>query len=62
MYMNPNYVFFYDKAVKSFYVAWRQTIGKLWALQNTTHCKYLHTINNSLPIDLMFEGRCLKFI
>ena len=50
---------FYDKSVKLFYVAW--TIRKLWALPNTTHCKYLHTINNSLPIDLMLEKRCLKF-
>ena len=53
---------FYDKSVKLFYVAWRRAIRKLWALPNTTHCKYLHTINNSLPIDLMLEKRCLKFI
>ena len=45
--------FFYDKSVK---------IRKLWVLPNATHCKYLHTINNSLPIDLMLEKRCLKFI
>ena len=25
-------------------------------------CKYLHAINNSLPIDLMFEKRCSKLI
>ena len=41
---------------------WRRTIRKLWALPNTTHCKYLHTIHNSLPIDVMLETRCLKFI
>ena len=52
---------FYDKSVKSFYVAWRRTIRKLWVLPNTTYCKYLHTITNSLPIDLMLEKRCLKF-
>ena len=52
----------YDKSVKSSYVAWRRTIRKFWALPNTTHCKYLHTINNSLPIDFMLEKRCLKFI
>ena len=62
MHMDPNYGFFYDKSVKSFYVAWRRTIRKLWALPNATHCEYLHTINNSLPIDLMLEKRCLKFI
>ena len=50
---------FYDKSVKLFYVAWSRTIRKLWALPNTTHCKYLHTINNSLPINLMLEKRCL---
>ena len=53
---------FYDRSVKSFYVAWIRTIRKLWALPNTTHCKYLYTINNSLPIDLVLEKRCLKFI
>ena len=31
-------------------------------MPNTTHCKYLHTINNSLPIDIVLEKRCLKFI
>ena len=53
---------FYDKSVKSFYVAWRRAIRKLWVLPNTTHCKYLHTINNSLLINFMLEKRCLKFI
>ena len=51
---------FYDKSVKSFYVAWRRTIRKLWVLPNTTHCKYLHTINNSSPINFMLEKRCLS--
>ena len=46
---------FYDKTVKSFYVAWRRNIRKLWVLPNTTHCKNLHTINNSLPIDLILN-------
>ena len=51
-----------DKSVNYFYGGWRLTIRKLWALPNTTHCKYLHTINNSLSIDLVLEKRCLKFI
>ena len=62
LHMDPNYGFFYDSSVKTFYVAWRRTIRKLWVLPNTTHCKYRHTINNSLPIDLMLEKRCLKCI
>ena len=53
---------FYDKSVKSFYVALGWTIRKLLALPNTTHCKYLHSIDNSLPIDLVLEKRCLKCI
>ena len=32
-------------------------LEKKWALPNPTHCKYLHTINNSLPIDI--ENRFL---
>ena len=43
---------FYDKSVKLFYVAWRRTIRKLWALPNTTHCKYLHTIHCQLILCL----------
>ena len=58
MHIDPNYGLFM-MSVKSFYVAWRVgdrlTIRKFWVLPNTTHCKYLQTINNSLPIDLMLE-------
>ena len=28
----------------------------------TTHCNLLHTINNSLPIEISLEKRCVKSI
>ena len=53
---------FYDKSVLKYYVAWRKTIRKLWRLPYKTHCRFLHTINDCLPIDVLLEKRCLKFI
>ena len=50
------------KSEKSFSVAWRRTIKKICAMPKTTHCKYLHTINNSLPIERVHGKRCLKLI
>ena len=48
--------------VEDFYVAWRKVIRRLWKLPNLTHCNLLHTINNSLPINIILEKRCAKFI
>ena len=31
-------------------------------VSSKTHCRFLHTINNSLPIDIALEKRCLKFL
>ena len=35
---------------------------KLWCLPYTTHCNLLHTINNSLPIEISLEKRSVKSI
>ena len=35
---------------------------KLWRLPYTTHCNLLHTINNSLPIEISLEKRSVKSI
>ncbi len=48
--------------VDYFYVAWRKTIRRLWKLPNTTHCNLLPSINDSLPIEITLEKRCIKFI
>ena len=37
-------------------------LGKLGACPFTTHCRFLHTINNSLPIDVQLEKICLKLL
>ena len=35
---------------------------KLWRLPYISHCNLLHTINNSLPIQISLEKRGVKFI
>ena len=44
------------------YVAWRKTIRRLWKLPNTTHCSLLPSINDCIPIEIILEQRCAKFI
>ena len=53
---------FLNNSVKLYYTAWRKVIRKAWCLPFTTHCRFLHTINHSLPIDVQLEKRCLKFL
>ena len=53
---------FESKEVHNFYVAWRKVVCKLWRLPYTTHCNLLHTINNSLPIEISLEKRSVKLI
>ena len=53
---------FFNNSVKLYYTAWRKVIRKAWCLPFTTHCRFLHTINNSLPIDVQLEKICLKFL
>ena len=53
---------FYDKSINNYFTAWRKTIRKIWRLPNLTHCRFLHTVNDSLSIDIMLEKRCLKFV
>ena len=48
--------------VQSFYVAWRKTIRRLWMLPNTTHFLLLPSINDCIPIEIIPEQRCVKFI
>ena len=51
---------FLNNSVKLHYTAWRKVIRKACCLPFTTHCRFLHTINNSLPIDVQLEKICLK--
>ena len=48
--------------VETFYTAWRKAIRAIWKLPFRTHCNLLPGINNILPIDVMLEQRCIKFI
>ena len=53
---------FFNNSVKLDYTAWRKVIRKAWCLSFTTHCRFLHTINKSLPIDVQLEKICLNFL
>ena len=53
---------FFNNFVKLYYTAWRKVIGKAWCLPFITHCRFLHTINNYLPIDVQLEKICLKYL
>ena len=53
---------FFNNSVKLYYTAWRKVIRKAWCLPFTTHYRFLHTINNSLPIDVQLEKRCFNFL
>ena len=50
------------KEVHHLYVPWRKAVRKLRRLPFTTHCNLLHTINNSLPIEISLEKRSVKSI
>ena len=53
---------FESREVHNLYVAWRKVVRKLWRLPYITHCNLLHTINNSLPIQISLEKRGVKSI
>ena len=42
---------------KFYYIAWRKVMRKAWNLPFTTHCRFIHTINNYLPIDVQLEEK-----
>ena len=50
------------RAVERFYTAWRKTIRRIWRIDKRTHNLLIHAINNCLPISLLLEKRCIKFI
>ena len=54
------YGVFLNNSVKLYYTAWRKVIRKAWCLSFTTHCRFLHTINNSLPIDVQLEEKMFE--
>ena len=50
------------KSVERFYIAWRKTIRRIWRIDKRTHNVLTNLINGCLPINLMLEKRCIKFI
>ena len=50
------------KHLKAIHVAWRKCIRRIWKLNSKTHNDLLHHINNCLPIEILLEKWCIKFI
>ena len=50
------------KSVERFYIAWRKTIRRIWRLDKRTHNVLINLINRCLPINLILEKRCIKYI
>ena len=50
------------KSVECFYIAWRKTIRRIWRLDKRTHNVLINLINRCLPINLILEKRCVKYI
>ena len=50
------------KLCSKFFTAWRKAIRAIWKLPFRTHCNLLHSINDTLPIDVMLEQTCIKLI
>ena len=40
----------------------RKAIRAIWKLPFRTHCNLLHGINDTLPIDVMLEQKCMELI
>ena len=45
-----------------FYISWRKAIRKLWKIHYRTHNKFIHIINNGMPIGIPLEKRCIKYL
>ena len=50
------------KSVERFYIAKRKTIKRIWPLDKRTHNLLINLINRCLPINLILEKICIKYI
>ena len=62
LYSCQTWCFNNKKHLKVIHVAWRKCICRIWKLNSKTHNDLLHHINNCLPIEILLEKRCIKFI
>ena len=51
-----------SKYIETFYVKWRKAIRQLMRIPYTTHCRYLHLLCDTAPIELQLLKRSVKFI
>ena len=50
------------KSVERFYIAWRETIRRIWRLDTITNNVLINLINRGLPINMILENKCIKYI
>ena len=62
MFMGHSYGVLMTKFVERFYIAWRKTIKRIWRLDKRTHNVLINLINRCLPINMILEKRCIKYI
>ena len=56
-------IWVYSKNCPSkFYISWGKAIRRLWKIPYRTHNKFIHIINNCMPIDITLEKRCIKYL
>ena len=50
------------RSISKLYTLWRKAIRKIWKVPYDTHCRFLHVICDSLPIELQLAKRFVKFM
>ena len=54
-----NIKFYGKKCPSEFHISQRKAILRLWKIPYRTHNKFIHIINNCMPIDITLEKRCI---
>ena len=50
------------RSISKLYTLWRKAIRKIWKVPYDTHCRFLHVICDSLPIELQLAKQFVKFM
>lgn len=62
IYGSPLWKHYDHRLLEPFYIAWRQSIRKVWKIPFRTHNLLLQYIHESNSIDIILDKRCVKFL
>ena len=48
--------------LSKYYISCRKAIWRLWKIPYRTHNKFIHIVNNWMPINITLEKRCIKYL